>query len=384
MIESTRVNNMEDATYGMTANQTQAFMYGPTVFFLYFGRVDDTEIIHSSANCNFANFFVSPSGGPGGLGGIPWVEISDSDLDVGGVVMTSGQVHINGSRIGGLTLNGVLASRPSVLYVLNPAVNGFAELTLTNNDMGFGDGVDSQGANAIVDLNFDDATDPTVQDFPVRIEGNRFYIGTGAGATPLDKSMIYVHSATTNEASALITGNTFLNATLSHAWSNAVIACLGPVVCLASNNAINSNHGGSGNFFYADTDSGHVVTGNFASYWSIGYPTKSGSSVFANNSGIVNPLAIASGVASAGGYIVPTGRIFHVTNSSVVNRIVPSIATNEDVTPLSEITVIADVGFTFTTGGTPGGIAIAGSAPAGQAISFVYDTGTGLWYPNYH
>ncbi len=94
--------------------------------------------------------------------------------------------------------------------------------------------------------------------------------------------------------------------------------------------------------------------------------------------GFNNP-GIASGpttlVSSAAGAILPSGRLFHVDGTAAVTGFTIPVGFAG-----GSFTIIPDANFTWTTAGN---IGLAGTAVTGRALTFLYDTNAGKFWPSY-
>ena len=89
------------------------------------------------------------------------------------------------------------------------------------------------------------------------------------------------------------------------------------------------------------------------------------------------PVGVSAPVASAAS-ITATGKVFHVTGTTQSTSLVPYAGFVE-----GSITIIPDGIWTWTTGGTSYGFAVAGTVTAAKiSVTFTYDAATGLWYPS--
>jgi len=93
-----------------------------------------------------------------------------------------------------------------------------------------------------------------------------------------------------------------------------------------------------------------------------------------NNPGSVSGPTTA--VASVAGTITPTGRLFHITGTNAITGIVKPVGFAG-----GSFVVIPDAAFTWTTG--DGSIGLGGTAVAGKALTFQYDTNAAVWYASY-
>lgn len=92
------------------------------------------------------------------------------------------------------------------------------------------------------------------------------------------------------------------------------------------------------------------------------------------NSGTPVPYGMSTAVASAAGFLTPTGPIFHVTGVAAITGITAPEGFNGGV-----FAVIPDGIFTWTTANN---IAVAGTSVVGKVIFFTFDPVTNKWYPS--